>query len=72
MLEITPPELASDISDRGIVLTGGGSLIQGLDQLILQQTGINAVIADDAMSCVAIGTGMWVEYRYAKGVREIE
>ena len=72
VLEITPPELASDISDRGIVLTGGGSLIQGLDQLILQQTGINAVIADDAMSCVAIGTGMWVEYRYAKGVREIE
>ncbi len=72
VLEITPPELASDISDRGIVLTGGGSLIQGLDQLILQQTGINAVIAEDAMSCVAIGTGMWVEYRYAKGVREIE
>lgn len=70
VLEITPPELASDISDRGIVLTGGGSLIQGLDQLILQETGINAVIADDAMSCVAIGTGMWVEYRYAKGVRE--
>ncbi len=70
VLEITPPELASDISDRGIVLTGGGSLIQGLDELILQETGINAVIADDAMSCVAIGTGMWVEYRYAKGVRE--
>ena len=70
VLEITPPELASDISDRGIVLTGGGSLIQGLDQLILQEPGINAVIADDAMSCVAIGTGMWVEYRYAKGVRE--
>ncbi len=70
VLERTPPELASDIADRGIVLTGGGSLIQGLDQLILKETGINAVIADDAMSCVAIGTGMWVEYRYAKGVRD--
>lgn len=70
VLEITPPELAADIVDRGIVLTGGGSLIQGLDQLILEKTGINAVIADDAMSCVAIGTGMWVEYRYAKGVRD--
>ena len=70
VLEITPPELASDISDRGIVLTGGGSLIQGLDKLMLEEKGINAVIADDAMSCVAIGTGMWVEYRYAKGVRE--
>ena len=72
VLEITPPELASDISDRGIVLTGGGSLIHGLDKLIQQETGINAVIADDAMSCVAIGTGMWVEYRYAKGVRDVE
>lgn len=70
VLEITPPELAADIADRGIVLTGGGSLIQGLDQLIFEKTGINAVIADDAMSCVAIGTGMWVEYRYAQGVRD--
>lgn len=68
VLEITPPELASDISDRGIVLTGGGSLIYGLDQLITAETGINAVIADDAMSCVAIGTGAWVEYRYTKGI----
>lgn len=67
VLEVTPPELASDISDRGIVLTGGGSLIYGLDQLITAETGMNAVIADDAMSCVAIGTGAWVEYRYSKG-----
>ena len=66
VLEITPPELASDISDRGIVLTGGGSLIYGLDQLITIETGINTVIADDAISCVATGTGEWVEYRYAR------
>ena len=64
VLEETPPELASDISDRGIVLTGGGSLIYGLDKLITDATGMNTVIAEDAMSCVAIGTGMWVEYRY--------
>lgn len=70
VLEISPPELASDISDRGIVLTGGGSLIYGLDKIIYDITGINAVIAEDAMSCVAIGTGMWVEYRYAKGNRK--
>lgn len=67
VLELSPPELASDISDRGIVLTGGGSLIYGLDKLIHKVTGINAVIADDAMSCVAIGTGMWVEYQYMRG-----
>lgn len=66
VLEVTPPELAADIADRGIVLTGGGSLIYGLDKLITAETGINAVIADDAMSCVAIGTGAWVEYKYSK------
>lgn len=64
VLEVTPPELAADIADRGIVLTGGGSLIYGLDRLITEETGINTVIADDAMSCVAIGTGAWVEYKY--------
>lgn len=67
VLEITPPELSSDISDRGIVLTGGGSLIYGLDQLITEATGMQTMIAEDPMSCVAIGTGAWVEYRYAEG-----
>lgn len=66
VLEMTPPELSSDISDRGIVLTGGGSLIYGLDKRITEATGMNTVIADDAMSCVAIGTGAWIEYKYAK------
>ena len=69
VLEVTPPELAADIADRGIVLTGGGSLIYGLDKLITAETGINTVIADDAMSCVAIGTGVWVEYRYEEKSR---
>jgi len=57
VLERTPPELAADISDRGIVMTGGGSLIYGLDKLLQEKTGINVLIADDAISCVALGTG---------------
>lgn len=64
VLELTPPELSADISDRGIVLTGGGSLIYGLDKLIQERTKMNSVIADDAVSCVAIGTGLFVEYKY--------
>lgn len=62
VLEKTPPELASDIADRGIVLTGGGSMLQGLDQLIESKTGINVITADDALTCVAVGTGKYVEY----------
>ena len=57
VLETTPPELIADISENGIVLTGGGSLIYGLDRLLTQETGICAHIAEDAISCVAIGTG---------------
>ena len=62
VLERTPPELASDISDRGIVMTGGGSLLNGLDKLIKEKTGINAIISEDAISCVAIGTGKYIEF----------
>ena len=62
VLEKTPPELSSDISDRGIVMTGGGSLLYGLDKLICQKTGIETVIAEDAISCVAIGTGKYIEF----------
>lgn len=62
VLEQTPPELSSDISERGIVMTGGGSLLHGLDKLISEKTGINTIIAEDAVSCVAIGTGKYVEY----------
>ncbi len=57
VLEKTPPELAADISDRGIYLTGGGCLVDGLDKLIQERTGINVIVADDAVSCVALGTG---------------
>ena len=57
VLEKTPPELAADISDRGIYMTGGGSLIDGLDKLLQEKTGINVMIAQDAISCVALGTG---------------
>jgi len=57
VLERTPPELAADISDRGVILTGGGSLINGLDRLIAERTGLDVMVADDAISCVAIGTG---------------
>ena len=61
VLERTPPELAADISDRGIVLTGGGALIYGLDKLLQEKTGINVILAEDAISCVAIGTGKVLE-----------
>ena len=57
-LEQTPPELASDIIERGIVLTGGGSLLRGLDSLVTQETKIPTRVADGALTCVAIGTGL--------------
>jgi rod shape-determining protein MreB len=57
VLERTPPELAADISERGIVMTGGGSLVYGMDKLLEYKTEIRVIIADDAVSCVAIGTG---------------
>lgn len=61
VLEKTPPELAADISDRGIVMTGGGALLNGLNKLIEKRTGIPTYIAEDAVSCVAKGTGMSLE-----------
>lgn len=62
VLEKTPPELAADIADRGIVLTGGGCLLQGLEELIESKTGINTMTAEDPMTAVAIGTGKFIEY----------
>ena len=61
VLDVTPPELSADIFDRGIILTGGGALLYGLDELIRRETGIPTVIADDPLSCVAIGTGKALE-----------
>lgn len=57
VLERTPPELSADISDRGIYMTGGGCLVYGFDKLIQEKTGINVMIAEESVSCVAIGTG---------------
>jgi rod shape-determining protein MreB len=57
VLEECPPELAADIMDRGIVLTGGGAMLYGLDDLIHRETRIPVGLADDALSCVALGTG---------------
>ena len=62
VLEKTPPELASDIADRGIIMTGGGSLLYGLDKLITSETGINTIVAEDSISCVAVGTGQYIEF----------
>ena len=61
VLERTPPELAADVADRGIVLTGGGSLLNGLEELIEEKTGINTMTAEEPLTAVAMGTGRFVE-----------
>lgn len=60
-LENTPPELAADIVDKGIVLTGGGALLYRLDEVLREATGLPVVIAEDALSCVVLGTGRALE-----------
>ena len=62
VLEKTPPELSADISDRGIVLTGGGALLRGLEELIESRTGITTMTAEEPMTAVAVGTGKYVEF----------
>ena len=62
VLEKTPPELAADIADRGILLTGGGSLLHGLEQLLEEKTGIATMTAENPMQVVAIGTGKYMDY----------
>ena len=66
VLERTPPELAADIFDRGIVLTGGGALLSGLDALIEEKTGISTMIAEDPLTAVAIGTGKFIEFAHGE------
>ena len=60
-LESTPPELAADIVDRGIVMAGGGSLLSGMDDLLRQEVGLPIFLADDPLTSVAIGTGKVLE-----------
>jgi len=60
-LEATPPELSADIYERGIVLAGGGALLEGLDRLIARETSMPVYIADDPLSCVVLGTGKMLE-----------
>ena len=62
VLEKTPPEMASDVVDRGIILTGGGALLRGLDILISEQTNVPCQVADNPLDCVAIGAGAALEY----------
>jgi rod shape-determining protein MreB len=68
-LEATPPELAADIADKGIMLTGGGALLRGLDSEIRDHTGLPVTVADDPLSCVALGCGKVLEHpKWMKGV----
>jgi rod shape-determining protein MreB and related proteins len=62
VLEKTPPELAADIADKGIIMTGGGALLNGLDKLIQEYTNVPVYVAEDSISCVALGTGKFLEY----------
>lgn len=61
VLERTPPELASDIIDKGMVMSGGGALLRNLDQLLTQVTGVPCLVADNPLHSVAIGTGIALE-----------
>ncbi|HEU0164675.1 MAG TPA: rod shape-determining protein, partial [Thermomicrobiales bacterium] len=62
VLEETPPELSSDIIDKGMILTGGGALLRHLPDLLTEVTGVPCYVADDPLSCVAIGTGLALEH----------
>jgi rod shape-determining protein MreB len=67
-LEATPPELGADVADRGIVLTGGGALLQDIDRLIMEETGLPVLIAEDPLTCVARGGGRVLELIDEHGV----
>ena len=62
VLQDTPPELAADIIDKGIVMTGGGSLLRNIDELVYRSTGVQAYVANDALLCVAKGTGIALDH----------
>ena len=67
-LENTAPELAADIVDQGIVLTGGGALLEGLDEVLRDETGLPVTVAEDPLTCVALGTGRALEDPMYRGV----
>ena len=69
-LENTAPELAADIVDQGIVLTGGGALLQDIDTVLREATGLPVSVADDPLTCVALGTGRALEDPVYRGVLE--
>jgi len=60
-LEQTPPELGADVAERGLVLTGGGALLRDLDRLLMEETGLPVIIAEDPLTCVARGGGRALE-----------
>ncbi len=62
VLEQTPPELSSDIIDKGMVMSGGGSLLRNVDKLLTQVTGVPCHVAENALDCVALGTGIALEH----------
>jgi rod shape-determining protein MreB len=66
-LEQTPPELGADVAERGIVLTGGGALLRDLDRLLIEETGLPAIVAEDPLTCVARGGGRALEMIDEKG-----
>jgi rod shape-determining protein MreB len=61
VLERTPPELSADIIDRGVIITGGGALLNGLDQLLAEELKVPVLVAENPMHCVAIGTGVMLD-----------
>ncbi|MFP4130241.1 MAG: rod shape-determining protein, partial [Halorhodospira sp.] len=67
-LEQTPPELGADVAERGIVLTGGGALLRNLDRLLMEETGLPVVVADEPLTCVARGGGRALELMDERGI----
>jgi rod shape-determining protein MreB len=62
VLEKTPPELSSDIIDKGMVMSGGGSMLRNIDKLLTQVTGVPCHVAENPLNCVAVGTGLALEH----------
>ena len=60
-LEHTPPELGADIAEKGMVLTGGGALLRDIDRLLMEETGLPVIVAEDPLTCVVRGSGMALE-----------